>query len=216
MDEPLHTHVSRQACGCTGPHHRTRIVVTGGPGAGKTALLELCKQYFCSHVLVLPESASLLFAGGFPRRGKPLERASTQRAIFHVQEELETVADLQDEAAIVLCDRGTVDGAAYWPGPGTLFDALGTTHSAQLLRYRAVIHMRTPDPKHYTHENPFRVESAIEAAAIDVAIEQAWRDHPRRTVIDSTVDFLDKVRAAIAAIRVELPTCCSSHLGPAP
>jgi hypothetical protein len=36
--------------------------------------------------------------------------------MFFVQRELEaTVAEA--DAAIVLCDPGTVDGPAYWPGP---------------------------------------------------------------------------------------------------
>jgi predicted ATPase len=214
MTDPLFDHASKYVCLCSSPHDRKRVVVTGGPGAGKTALLELCKQYFCSHVLVLPESASLLFSGGFPRRGRPAERAATQRAIFNVQTELETVADCHDNAAIVLCDRGTVDGAAYWPGPGTLFEAVGTTHEAQLARYSAVIHLRTPDPRHYSRENPLRIESAIEAANIDEGIELAWRNHPRRIVIESTTEFLDKARAALAALRAELPECCLSRLGP--
>lgn len=52
-------------------HERRRIVLTGGPGAGKTALLELIRQSFCSHVTVLPEAASIVFGGGWdghPRR----------------------------------------------------------------------------------------------------------------------------------------------------
>ena len=28
-------------------------------------------------------------------------------------------------AAVVLCDRGSVDGAAYWTGSGDLFSAVG-------------------------------------------------------------------------------------------
>jgi predicted ATP-binding protein involved in virulence len=37
-------------CECREPHDHRRIVLTGGPGAGKTAVLELIRQYFCSHV----------------------------------------------------------------------------------------------------------------------------------------------------------------------
>jgi hypothetical protein len=55
-------------CNCTQSHTRKRVVLTGGPGAGKTAVLELARQYFCKHVLVLPEAAGILFGGGFPRR----------------------------------------------------------------------------------------------------------------------------------------------------
>jgi hypothetical protein len=82
-------------------------VLTGGPGAGKTAVLELIRQQFCSHVQILPEAAGIVLGGGFPRTGSAELRRAAQRAIFFVQRELENIGDA-DDAAIVLCDRGTV------------------------------------------------------------------------------------------------------------
>ena len=70
------------ACECTDVHKRRRAVLTGGPGAGKTALLELIHQSFCSHVKVLPEAASVVFGGGFPTEDDPTSRRAAQRAIF--------------------------------------------------------------------------------------------------------------------------------------
>ena len=115
-------------CACHDLHRRRRIVLTGGPGAGKTAVLELVRQSFCSHVKVLTEAAGILFAGGFPRGGDAESRRAAQRAIFYVQRELELAADAEN-LAIVLCDRGTVDGTAYWPGPVRFRAA--TSHPAQ-------------------------------------------------------------------------------------
>ena len=103
-------------CECTDVHERRRVVLTGGPGAGKTALLEMIRQSFCSHVKVLPEAASVVFGGGFPREEDPACRRAAQRAIYYIQRELEATGDSHNPA-IVLCDRGTVDGLAYWPGP---------------------------------------------------------------------------------------------------
>ena len=48
-------------CDCTERHARRRVVLTGGPGAGKTAVLELIRLFFCEHVKTLPESASIVF-----------------------------------------------------------------------------------------------------------------------------------------------------------
>jgi predicted ATPase len=189
--------------------------LTGGPGAGKTAVLELVRQYFCQHVIVLPESAGILFGGGFPRGAGAVERATAQRAIYHVQRELEAWASARDGSAIVLCDRGTVDGAAYWPGPGTLWSSVGTTHEDEMQRYDAVIHLRTPGVAAYNHRNPLRVETAAEAAVIDERIVDAWDDHPRRFFVASTDDFLHKAHSALAIIRELLPTCCRVHV-PAP
>src|SRR4030095_16850510 len=131
------------SCGCNKTHARRRVVLTGGPGAGKTAVLELIRQRFCKHVKVLPEAAGILFGGGFPRGDSIELRQAAQRAIFYVQRELEAVAD-SDSTAIVLCDRGTVDGLAYWTGHGDLWSSVGTTLQEQILRYDAVIHLRTP------------------------------------------------------------------------
>src|SRR4051812_47156134 len=96
-------------CPCTERHDARRIVLTGGPGGGKTAVLELVRHTFCSHVNVLPEAAGIVFGGGFPRGEPDPVRRAGQRAIFYVQRELEATQE-GSNAAIVLCDRGTVDG----------------------------------------------------------------------------------------------------------
>jgi predicted ATPase len=198
-------------CACAAPHARKRVVLTGGPGAGKTAVLELVRQYFCRHVLVLRESAGIVFGGGFPRGSSPAERASAQRAIYHVQLELEAMAAAREEPAIVLCDRGTVDGAAYWPGPGSLWASVGSSQEAELSRYGAVIHLRTPGVHGYNHDNPLRIESVTEAARIDQRIAEAWARHPRRVFVDSDDDFLQKVHRALDLVRAELPACCGNQ-----
>jgi len=202
-------------CECKEPHERRRIVLTGGPGAGKTAVLELVRQYFCRHVDVLPESASILFGGGFRRGATAPGKAAAQRAIFHVQLELETVAELEGNAAITLCDRGTVDGSAYWPGPGDFWASLGTTRERELQRYDAVIHLRPPPPGGgYDRSNPVRIESAAEAALVDQRIEAAWAGHPRVFVVASAADFLAKAHRALEVLRGEMPECCRHHLVP--
>ena len=202
-------------CKCLNRHTRRRIVLTGGPGAGKTAALELIRQAFCSHVKVLPEAAGIVFGGGFPRVDGLDARRAAQRAIYHVQRELEASVDAED-LAVVLCDRGTVDGEAYWPGPGSLWAAVGTTLDEQVLRYDAVIHMRTPAlDRGYNHVNPLRTESAAEAADIDARIAAAWAGHPRRIVVEAATDFLDKAAQVIDILRGELPECCKRHVVPA-
>lgn len=203
-------------CACNGQHDKHKVIVlTGGPGAGKTALLELVRQSFCEHVKVLPESAGILFGGGFPRGKTPILRRAAQRAIFFTQRELESIARAVD-GAIVLCDRGTVDSVAYWPGPEEFFPSVGTTLDAELTRYDAVIHLRTPPPgKGYTHANPLRIETPEEACAIDERILQAWSTHRHRHIVDASANFLDKVARAIDVLRRELPACCRAHVVPA-
>jgi predicted ATPase len=202
-------------CGCHEPHERRRIVLTGGPGAGKTAVLETLKHSLCRHIVILPESASIVFGGGFPRMTSLAGRQASQRAIFFVQRELELLADSTDDFAIVLCDRGLVDSAAYWPGPDEIWPSVGMARKDALSRYDAVIHLRVPDAAQgYGHQNPLRVESPEEAAVIDERILRAWDGHPRRFVIEATSGFLAKATRAIEIIRDEVPECCRDHIAP--
>jgi hypothetical protein len=90
-----------------------------------------------------------------------------------------------------------------------MFVAVGISLEAELARYAAVIHLRTPHPRDYTRGNPLRIETATEAAAIDDAIALAWRDHPRRFVIDSRESFLHKAEDALTLLRSLLPPCCA-------
>lgn len=191
-----------------------RIVLTGGPGAGKTAVLELARRELCGHVAFLPEAATIVFGGGFPRRDRPHERRAAQRAIFHVQRELEALHGPADagpeDAALVICDRGTIDGIAYWPGDErSWLDACATERDAELSRYDLVLHLRVPpEGQGYDHSNPVRIESPAVAHAIDEAIATAWRDHPRRRFVAAASDFFMKARHAIRILRAELPPAC--------
>jgi len=205
--------IASSLCACKAATHEGRLVViTGGPGAGKTAVLEVIRRNFCSHVAVLPESAGILFSGGFPRRPSDSARRAAQRAIYYVQHELESLAIDERNAAVILCDRGTLDAIAYWPGAsGSFFTETGTTEARELARYAAVIHLRTPPAQYYNHQNPLRVETAESAAEIDLRIAEAWAHHPRRFLIESTDDFIDKLARTIAVIRDEVPVCCRSH-----
>src|SRR3954468_19838014 len=95
-------------------HKRRRIVLTGGPGGGKTTAADLLRRELGSRVVIVPESATILFAGGFPRPAHLDANRSAQSAIFHVQRNLEDVQSALYPDRVLLCDRGTLDGAAYW------------------------------------------------------------------------------------------------------
>ena len=178
------------------------VVLTGGPGAGKTAILDIARRSLGQRVLVLPESASILFGGGFWRSSSPAGRKAAQRAIYYVQREQQRMVLEEGLHPFVLCDRGTLDGLAYWPEDARSFwSDLGTTYETELARYAAVIHLRTPSQGNgYNHQNPLRTEDAARAAEIDAGILQVWSAHPRRTVIDSSEDFLTKVHATLGVI----------------
>lgn len=206
--------VGSEPCGCRrGEHDPELIALTGGPGAGKTTVLDLAARLLCQHVAILPEAAGILFSGGFPRHNSIPGRTGIQRAIFHVQRGVERIVIEERRVAIALCDRGTPDGYAYWPRSTTDFwNDLGVERAAELERYAAVIHLQTPTAvQGYNQSNPLRTEGAGEALRVDELIRDAWDGHPRHFVVPSGPDFLSKARSALDIVREELPLCCRSH-----
>lgn len=200
----------RAACACgdrpDGQPHRL-IVLTGGPGAGKTAVIAAARTLYCRHVAVIPEAATILFGGGFPRHNTIPGREAAQRAIFHVQREAERIAEDERITHTGLCDRGTVDGEAYWPDdPESLWSSVDTTREEQLARYAGVVHLRTPEQEAaYNHSNAVRVEDLPTAHQIDEQILAAWSDHPNRVIIAATADFEEKLHAALEVLRAWIP-----------
>ncbi len=202
------------ACQCGKARHTPKlVVVTGGPGGGKTAVLEMARRYFCQHVAIAPEAASIVFGGGFPRSDSPKGRRAAQRAIFHVQKSMEAIAVENLQSAVILCDRGTLDGLAYWPGSRrSFFEEFEIDFKRELTRYSAVIHVEAPALAWGYEKNRIRNESVAQAQEIDQRIARAWQGHPRIMNVTAQAGFLDKLACAIELLRGELPPCCQTHL----
>jgi predicted ATPase len=201
------------SCHCKATHGKPDLVVlTGGPGAGKTAVLEVARKMVCRHVAILPEAAGIIFGGGFPRESSIPARRAIQRAIYHVQREIEAMVLDHSDLALVLCDRGTVDGKAYWANTtADFFESVGSTLQSEIARYRTVLHLEVPEPHEgYNQDNPLRIESVAEARAIDAAIRDAWASHPDRVFVEADKDFVAKTLSALRAIHRVLPTCCTN------
>lgn len=186
-----------------GVEPRCRIVLTGGPGGGKTTAADLFRREIGDRVVVVPEAATLLFAGGFPRSAEVHARRSAQRAIYHVQKNLEDVQSALYPSRILLCDRGTLDGAAYWPeDPERFFAAVNTTEQAELARYDAVIFFESAAAGGLSVEggNPTRNESNEQAAALDRRLREIWSRHPRFVLVPHTTSFVKKIMFGLAAL----------------
>lgn len=177
--------------------------MTGGPGAGKTTAADLFRREIGDRVVVVPEAATLLFTGGFPRVMEAQARRAAQAAIYHLQRNLEDVQAARFPERILLCDRGTVDGAAYWPDatPG-FFAAMGTTEADELARYDAVIFFESAAVGGHGIEggNPTRIESLEDALHLDRALREIWSKHPRFTVVRHNPSFFKKITFGLTAI----------------
>lgn len=183
---------------------RKRIVLTGGPGGGKTTAADLLRRELGSRVVVVPESATILFGGGFPRAARQDANRAAQNAIFHVQRNLEDVQSALYPDRVLLCDRGTVDGAAYWnDGQDAFFRSVGTTLSAELSRYDAVVFFETAAVAGLSIEggNPVRCESLAEAVELDGRLRGLWSRHPRFTLVPHSASFLEKMVGALHVLQ---------------
>jgi predicted ATPase len=178
------------------PNGRCRIALTGGPGGGKTTAADLFRREIGDRVVIVPESATMLFSGGFPRSSELRAVRAAQTAIFHVQRNLEDAQSALYPTRILLCDRSTVDGAAYWPGePHEFFTHLGTTLHEQLGRYDAVLFFETAAMGGLSIEggNPTRIENIDEAVALDRRLRALWEQHPRFLLVPHSPSFFKKI-----------------------
>lgn len=190
-----------------GNHARGRIVLTGGPGGGKTTAVDLYRRELGEQVVVVPESATMLFSGGYPRYGEPGAIRATQRAIFNVQIGIELAQAARYPGRVQLCDRGTLDGAAHWPGGLELFlDDLGLDLDEELGRYDAVLFFESAAVGGISIEggNPARIETVPQAAELDTRLRDIWSQHPGFVHIPHRASFLAKITAGLEALRAVL------------
>ena len=185
------------------------FVITGGPCSGKTSGMAILRRHFTQagyKVLVVPEVATLLFNAGVELSwcNTPEKRIARQNAILATMMHLEHVAAALSQMAdpspaIVLCDRGAMDGSAYcseqqW---ADVLGGLGVTNETLLDRYDAVVHLVTtadgaPDAYNNT-TNGARYEGIEAAKVTDSKTQNAWRQHQHRFVVDNSTGFDEKM-----------------------
>ncbi len=191
-----------------------KIVLTGGPCSGKSSVQRVLRAEFGADLIVVPEAATLLLAGGFPVPGthlpwSPQWQAAFQAAVLPLQRSLEEACTLVAQergGQLIVCDRGVLDGAAYTPGGLEEFcRRFGLDAAEVLARYEAVVHLEslaTADPRRYGPTgNASRFEPLEEAVRLEMATRAAWAAHPRRLFIDGRGAIEAKAAAVVAFLR---------------
>lgn len=178
-----------------------KVAVTGGPSGGKTTLIEALKKELGQRCAIVPEAASLLYRGGFPRFKSPQGAMHGQKAIYFVQKELEELIAFESQKSLIVCDRGSLDSIAYWPeDEDHFFNAFHSTRAQEIARYDWVLHLDTADAEFYDAGNPIRTETFAEAQILNEKVKKAWEGHPHRVVITQNKDFLSKISTSLAVI----------------
>ncbi len=193
----------------------TRIVLTGGPCAGKSTILKRIESKYTGlgyTVFSLPESATFFIQAGADFLTKDPDRSFVTEANklkFQITMEdcMAHIAETCDRPVLLVCDRGTMDTAAYMDREKwrRVMDFVGQDEE-QLCdrRYDAVFHISTAAKgaeQFYTRENnSCRSESLELARVVDDHLIEAWRRHPVMHIIKAEVCFEDKIDNVLGII----------------
>jgi hypothetical protein len=131
-----------------------------------------------------------------------------------VQRNLEDAMSALYPGRILLCDRGTVDGAAYWPANGDdYFSASATTIEDELGRYDAVLFFESAAVGGISIEggNRYRVESNDAALELDQRLRALWSSHPRFHLVPHHNSFLHTITMGLAILESLLGTMPEVH-----
>lgn len=180
-----------------------KIVITGGPGGGKTTALDLFRREFVGKSCIVPEAATVLFSSNIPRAEKLEDVKSLQKAIFNLQHTLEDLISAQNPNKLLICDRGSLDGLAYWPGSEEeFFTNVKSSFDEEMSHYDAVIFFETAaaSGKDINSNNPYRNEDTKKAIDLDQKLQNVWSQHHNFHLIKSSNSFLEKILTGIKKI----------------
>ena len=194
-----------------------KIVITGGPSAGKTTGMTWIQNAFTKlgyTVLFVPETATEFITGGVApwTCGTNLDYQKVQMRLQLEKERLfeQAARTMKAERILIVCDRGALDNRAYMDEEEfqAVLEDVGRSREELLDSYDAVFHMVTAAKgaeRFYTTENnAARYEAVEEAVQVDDRLIAAWAGHRHLRVIDNSVDFEDKLKRLIAEIRAFL------------
>lgn len=193
----------------------TRIVLTGGPAAGKTTLISRVLKEFKQEdgwkVITVPETATELISGfGIRPFGNCVSMEDFQYFVIEDQLHKERLAlkaadMVPEDNVLIIYDRALLDDKAYITDEQfkTTLAFFGKTEAQIIAGYDAVLHLVTCAKGAefaYNFGNAARYESVEAAREKDDLTLRAWGGHPALYIIDNSVDFQDKINRAVAQI----------------
>ena len=193
----------------------TRIVLTGGPAAGKTTLISRILKEFKQDdgwkVITIPETATELISGfGIRPFGNCVSMLDFQYFVIGDQLHKERLAlkgaeMVPEENVLIIYDRALFDDKAYITDEQfrDILAYFGKTEQEVLAGYDAVLHLVSCAKGAefaYNFGNEARYEPLETAREKDELTLRAWQAHPNLRVIDNSIDFEDKLRRGIRAI----------------
>ncbi len=190
-----------------------KIVITGGPCAGKTTALSWIANNLPQKgytVLFVPETATELIGGGLTPWGcgTNLDYQRCQMELQLTKERLfeRGAGTMPVDKVLIVCDRGTMDNKGYMTDQefSQLCREMNTTPAKLRDRYDAVFHLVTAAKgaleAYSLANNAARYETPEQAAALDDRIIAAWTGHPHLRIIANGASFEDKLEHLLREI----------------
>lgn len=198
-----------------------KIVLTGGPCAGKTTALVKIMEHFSSigyKVFIIPELPTLFLQAGmdYLTDNKDLfyegEKATLEMQIA-LEDKFLQMAKSVKQPVLIVCDRGTMDISAYmnpvlW---NQIISDAKMNNDMLRSRYDAVLHLVSAadgaEQFYTTATNNKRTEGIELARILDKKVIQAWSEHPHLRVINNHEDFETKLERVLQEISdvLEIP-----------
>ena len=190
----------------------TKIVITGGPCAGKTTAMSWIQNNFSKlgyKVMFVPETATELINGGLA----PWDLSTSydyQKIVFlnqMIKEDsfYESAKKMNNDKILIVCDRGLMDNKAYMNEEEyrRVLEDYNLSKSKIMDRYDAVFHLVSAAKgakEYYNLDNEARTETVEEAASLDDKLISSWTGHSHLRIIDNSTDFDEKMRKLIKEI----------------
>ena len=190
-----------------------KIVITGGPCAGKSTAMSWIQNAFTQKgytVLFVPETATELIGGGVApwTCGTNAEYQKCQVRLQLEKERLflRAAKTMKAEKILIVCDRGLLDNRAYMNDAefAEVLEDVGVSEVEMRDSYDAVFHLVTAakgKEEFFSNENnAARYETVEEARDLDDRLLACWAGHPHLRVIDNATDFNEKMLRLISEV----------------
>lgn len=195
----------------------TKIVITGGPCAGKTTAMSWIQNAFTElgyQVIFIPECATELINAGISKTTCN-DVISFQSALIKLQIEREKIYEdaakkIKSNKVLIVCDRGVMDSKAYLTNLEftSILNNLNKNEINIRDNYDAVFHLvsaaKGASDFYTLNNNKARTETIEEAIKSDNKLIEVWNGHPHFRIIDNSTTFEDKMKKLIKEISLFL------------
>ena len=191
-----------------------KIVLTGGPCAGKTTILNAVSKYLKESnipFVTVPETATELIINGITPSS--MKTYDFQKMIMKRQLTKEHDAEeyflnnfANHDKCVIIYDRGIFDGAAYMDGIEferllSEFELKGMSNIDKYDLVLDLLSVASCKKEAYNLDNEARSETVTEAEILDTKTSNAWSNHHNLKLLSSKVSIEEETQTVLSYIK---------------